>query len=187
MTGKKFSNICLMKSRNLILFLIVFSILCSPGFFLPPDTFAAPPSQIGTVSTSAGNTQVTLSWSAPADNGATITDYIIQYSEGITYSSQFGSEGSDNGQFDRPYSAAIDSSGNIYVTDSYNHRIQKFDSSGNFISKFGSQGSGNGQFQTPISITIDYSDNIYVADHSNHRIQKFDSSGNFISKFGSSG
>ena len=38
------------------------------------------PSQVGTVSPTAGNTQVQLSWSAPDNGGASITDYIIQYS-----------------------------------------------------------------------------------------------------------
>ena len=38
------------------------------------------PSEVGTVSTTTGNTQVELSWSAPSDNGSAITDYIIQYS-----------------------------------------------------------------------------------------------------------
>ena len=57
----------------------------------------------------------------------------------ITYVSQFGSAGSGNGQFNSPYSISFDSSGNIYVTDNGNHRIQKFDSNGTYISQFGSE------------------------------------------------
>ncbi len=38
----------------------------------------------------------------------------------------FGTAGTGNGQFDHPTSIAFDSSGNIYVTDFANHRIQKF-------------------------------------------------------------
>ena len=37
-----------------------------------------------------------------------------------------------------------DLSGNLYVVDSYNNRIQKFDSNGNFLMKFGTRGSGMG-------------------------------------------
>ena len=73
----------------------------------------------------------------------------------------------------------------LYVADTNSHRIQKFDSSGNFILKWGSFGNGNGQFNAPEGITRDSANNIYIADTQNHRIQKFDSSGNFILKWGS--
>ncbi|MFZ0741543.1 MAG: hypothetical protein WBM37_14560 [Nitrososphaeraceae archaeon] len=47
------------------------------------------------------------------------------------------------------YDLAIDSSGDVYVADSGNNRIQKFDSDGNYITSWGSLGSGNGQFIYP--------------------------------------
>jgi len=40
-----------------------------------------------------------------------------------------GSYGIDDGQFLYPYGVAVDSSGNVYVADTNNHRIQKFKSS----------------------------------------------------------
>ena len=86
-----------------------------------------------------------------------------------------------------PEDVATDSSGNVYVVDFGNNRIQKFDSNGNFITKWGSEGAGDGQFKSPLGIAIDSSGNVYVADHDNHRIQKFDSNGNFITKWGSDG
>ena len=43
----------------------------------------------------------------------------------------------------------------MYVADSYNHRIQKFDSDGNFITKWGSKGTGDGEFNTPHGISVD--------------------------------
>lgn len=39
-----------------------------------------------------------------------------------------------------------DSSGNVYVADTGNNRVQKFSSDGNYITEWGSAGSGNGQF-----------------------------------------
>ena len=39
---------------------------------------------------------------------------------------QWGSEGSDNSQFEGPLGIAVDSHGNVYVTDSGNQRIQVF-------------------------------------------------------------
>ena len=46
---------------------------------------------------------------------------------------QFGTTGTSAGQFDAPEGIALDTSGNIYVADYSNNRIQKFDSSGNFL------------------------------------------------------
>ncbi len=98
-----------------------------------------------------------------------------------------GYNGSGNGQFLQPNGVALDSSDNIYVVDTYNYRIQKFNSNGVYLSKFGSVGSGNGQFQYPYGISLDSSGNIYVLDASNFNIQKFNSSGGYVSKFGSYG
>ena len=67
----------------------------------------------------------------------------------------FGSSGSGDGQLHNPAAAAVDSGGNIYVVDSGNHRIQKFDSQGAYVAQWGSQGSGNGQFESPAHIAID--------------------------------
>jgi DNA-binding beta-propeller fold protein YncE len=69
------------------------------------------------------------------------------------------------------------------VVDAGNDRIQKFDSSGNFITTWGTTGSADSQFSRPIGIATDSSGNIYVCDNSNNRIQKFDSNGKFITKW----
>jgi DNA-binding beta-propeller fold protein YncE len=89
--------------------------------------------------------------------------------------------------FNNPYGIAIDGQGNVYVADSSNDRIQKFNSSGTFITQWGSKGSGDGEFDRPRGIAIDVQGNVYVADTFNHRIQKFNSSGTFITKWGGNG
>ena len=99
----------------------------------------------------------------------------------------WGIQGAGEGEFEMPSGIAIDSQGNIYMTDTDNHRIQKFDSNGNFLLQWGSQGIENGQFNSPQGIAIDFNDNIYIADTLNHRIQKFDKNGNFLSAWGSEG
>ena len=53
--------------------------------------------------------------------------------ETYNYVTQWGGKGSSNGQFDVPSGVAVDSSGNVFVADSNNSRIQKFDNNGNFL------------------------------------------------------
>jgi uncharacterized protein (TIGR03663 family) len=97
----------------------------------------------------------------------------------------WGSQGKGNGQFQDPRGIAVDEAGNVYVADSGNHRIQKFDSGGQFITQWGSEGDGPGQFKEPWGIAVDGDGNVYVADTWNHRIQKFDADGSFLLQWGS--
>ena len=80
---------------------------------------------------------------------------------------------------------AVDSQGNFYVADSWNHRIQKFDAAGNLLLVWGSHGSGDGQFQVPYGVAVDANGQIYVADANNNRIQKFDANGTWLATWGS--
>ncbi len=94
---------------------------------------------------------------------------------------------SANGKFSDAYGVAIDSSGNIFVLDRDNSRVQKFNSSSTYISQWGTSGSGDGQFDYARDIAIDPVGNVFVVDTGNNRVQKFDNSGNYISQFGSQG
>ncbi|MDH4218069.1 MAG: NHL repeat-containing protein [Candidatus Aminicenantes bacterium] len=73
--------------------------------------------------------------------------------------------------FYMPSDIAVDDKGNVYVLDSGNHRIQKFDPKGHFLASFGRQGQGPGEFQYPQSIDIDAEGNLYVSDSGNQKIQ----------------
>src|SRR5215212_3402562 len=71
-----------------------------------------------------------------------------------SFITKWGNSTDGDGQFSNPQGVAIDSSGNVYVADTWNHRIQKFNSSGGFITKWGSSGTGNGQFSNPQGVAI---------------------------------
>lgn len=98
---------------------------------------------------------------------------------------QFGGSGSGDGQFSSPIGDAVDGSGNIWVVDQNNNRVEKFTSSGSYTSQFGTSGSGNGGFDFPRGIAIDASGNIWIGDTGNNLVQEFDFQGNFKQQFGS--
>lgn len=99
----------------------------------------------------------------------------------------WGTKGGGNGQFFGAGGVAIDTAGNIYVTDTGGNRVQKFTNTGTFLAAWGSAGAGNGQFNSPQGIAIDASNNVYVADTGNNRIQKFTTAGAYVSQWGTSG
>ncbi|MFH0975476.1 MAG: hypothetical protein V1874_06800 [Spirochaetota bacterium] len=90
-----------------------------------------------------------------------------------------GSSGKADGNFHGPKGLCLDEDGNIYVVDSGNNRVQKFDKDGNFILKFGEPGEYEGQLDNPSNIFV-RKDNVYVTDTGNKRIANFDDSGNFV-------
>jgi RHS repeat-associated protein len=104
-----------------------------------------------------------------------------------TYVSSFGSFGSGTGQFNHPTGIAVDSKGNLWVVDTSNRRLQKFDSTGKYLTSFGTFGTGNGQFKRPTDVAIDSSGNLWVTDSGNNRVQKFSEAGAYLSQFGTVG
>ena len=86
---------------------------------------------------------------------------------------------------------AVDNSGNMYVADFANHRIEKLTLSTNTWSEWkksgGGLGSGLGEFINPSGVAVDSSGNMYVADSGNHRIQKLTAATNTWSVWSKSG
>jgi len=102
----------------------------------------------------------------------------------LTYVNAAGtSQSSANGSFNGPVDAAYDSSGNIYVVERDNDRIQKFNSSLVYQAKQGSF-SRTSAFYNPYGMFIDSSDNIYVADFTNQTTRKFNTSLTETATFG---
>ena len=85
-----------------------------------------------------------------------------------------------------PTGIAIDSDNNIYIADSGNSQIKKFDSKGKLLFTLGGIGSSKGQFIHPLGVFVNEK-YVYVLDTGNSRIQMFDKNGNFVYSWGSYG
>ncbi len=80
----------------------------------------------------------------------------------------FGSRGVYQGQFSRIKGIAVDSTGNIYVTDSTFDHLLIFNPEGQFLLPIGGDQIGN--FHLPAGLWIDDKDQIYIADMGNGRV-----------------
>jgi DNA-binding beta-propeller fold protein YncE len=111
-----------------------------------------------------------------------------------TIAASWGGPGQGNGQFQEPWGIAVAPNGNVYVADTWNHRVQYFDPSGKFLGKFGRLGDAKGQVGTdpgafwgPRAIAISPSGEVYVTDTGNKRVQVFTLDGQFVRMFGGAG
>lgn len=92
-----------------------------------------------------------------------------------------------NGDWANPKNMALGPDGSLYVLDTNNHRVQKFDAARNFVKEWGSKGAEPGQFEEPWGIAVAADGSVYIADTWNHRIQRFDPDGNVIAQWGTFG
>lgn len=94
---------------------------------------------------------------------------------GITVAGGNGA-GSGANQLNEPADVFIDISGNIFIADAANHRVQKW-APGATIGTTVAGGNGKGyalnQLDNPQGIFVDKNGTIYIADSGNHRIQKW--------------
>ena len=151
---------------------------------------AAAPGQVGfrnpvDVALGKGGLLYVLSHAAEnTPNGKRIAKCTIEEEH---FLGEFGSFGVEDGQFIWPNSLAVDSDGNVYVTDEWLHRISVFDADGKFLRQWGSHGDAIGQWNRPAGITVDLEDNLWVVDSMNHRVQKYSREGQFLTQWGGPG
>jgi len=109
---------------------------------------------------------------------------------------QAGIAGGGAGQLSNPEGVALDGAGNLYVDDTFNHRISVFATAGpSFTRAFGfgvdtgaaafevcttastcqmgSSGGGAGQLNTPTGVATDCRGAVWAADTNNGRLQRF--------------
>jgi uncharacterized protein (TIGR03663 family) len=94
------------------------------------------------------------------------------------------------GTFTEPWGVAIDSQGNIFVADTWNHRVQKFDSTGKFLLEWGQAGQlndGSDRLWGPRGIAVSPDGRVYLTDTGNKRVAVFDTNGKSLFEFGTEG
>jgi hypothetical protein len=151
-------------------------------------------------------------WACTAILGVSLLPAAVAAPPAAAVVSQFGSKGTGAGQFIEPHGIAVDhQTGDVYVADQNNDRVESFGPEGAFrfavgwgvsdgadelqictaACRPGLPGDAAGQFSSPDGVAVDndssspsYHD-LYVVDSGNHRIQKLASSGSFLLLFGS--
>ena len=151
------------------------STMAGRGFYFPADTAIAKDGRLLVVNRSIAE---------GGDKGGVRVTKCDLESE---YYGTFGSAGDGDGEFLLPTAIALDSVGNVYVSDEHIHRITVFDPSDRFLKNWGEHGTGPGELDGPSGMAFDGEDNLYVADQQNSRIQKFTGDGRPLMSFGSEG
>jgi len=95
--------------------------------------------------------------------------------------------GSGPGEFRYPSFVAVGQTGNIYVSDAMNFRVQVFDRGGVFLRNIGKQGDRPGTFARPKGVAVDSEGHVYVADGAFNNVQIFDEQGRLLLAFGQVG
>jgi uncharacterized protein (TIGR03663 family) len=101
-----------------------------------------------------------------------------------------GPMGYGDGQFQEPWGIAVAGDGRVYVADTWNHRIQAFDSDGTFLARWGTYGQTTDAaalMYGPRDIAVDSEGQVFVTDTGNKRILVFDPDGNYLDQWGGEG
>ena len=109
------------------------------------------------------------------------TNWVVSTLAGMVTGGPGSADGTGSAaQFNYPYSATLDSTGNVYVADLYNHTIRMVSPAGVVTTLAGLAGvsgtnDGTGsvaRFNNPLGVAVDGKSNLYVADHSNQTIRQ---------------
>ena len=100
---------------------------------------------------------------------------------------EFSRYGNAPGQFIWGSGIALDSQGNVYVSDEWLNQVLVFDKDGTYLSQWSTLERDDGQPHGAANIAIDGQDNVYVTDGRSHEVRKFASDGKFLTSWGSQG
>ena len=108
---------------------------------------------------------------------------VMVFTSGGDFIEEWGTLGSGEGFLDTPSGLAVNEKNELFVSDTYNHRLQVFSTSGHFLRSFGQ----NEGLEMPWRLSLGPDENVYVADWGNDRICVYTQEGTFLRSFGASG
>jgi len=126
-------------------------------------------------------------WLSPGDLLAVVVSEQVTELRGTYFNAVvFGGNISTNaGEFYWPYGLALDTQHRLYVSDTWNDRIQVYDPLSQVWSVIGPKGTNAGQFKKPFGMALDAKNNLFVADQNNNRVQKRNATNNVWAIVGS--
>jgi DNA-binding beta-propeller fold protein YncE len=175
------------------------------GQELPPGESLLPPLKVALVWTSE-ETPAPLAYPVALAVGRGDEVYVVEagndriqvFDRDGRFVRRWGGRGGDAGQFrfrrgdqcsdddlshcrpDVGGGVAVAATGEVYVADYGNHRVQRFDGGGRLLGGWGREGGGPGEFRLPHGIAVDGTGRVYVSDGDNGRVQVFDRDGRYL-------
>ena len=111
-------------------------------------------------------------------------DRVQKFAPDGSFLLEWGTHGTEPGQFLRPQCLWADDQSRIWVCDAGNHRLQVFDPEGTFLFAWGQEGIEPGQLSYPYSMWIDDQENVLICEYGNSRIQKLSPQGQPVASWG---
>ena len=96
---------------------------------------------------------------------------------------EWGATGQEPGQFRGPSGIAIGADGSVFVTDTYNHRIQRFSADGSFLAAW----PAGSESASPFGIAVDRSGRVFVTDLDAGQVSVWGADGATLASWGTRG
>ncbi len=86
----------------------------------------------------------------------------------------------DSAQLNRPYGVTVDTAGNLYIGDTYNHRVRRVDANGTIRTVAGNGRKGavetgdaaTTELMAPRNLVFDAAGNLYISEFEGHRVRR---------------